>query len=219
LPQSIEATRRAIELNPSHPTAYAHVGHGLARMGKPAEGLEYIRYAMRLSPRDPTMAVYLEMAGNAELELGHYEEAIENFHRSTMLKPGYPRGWAGLAAAHALAGHDNEARGDAEKLKSFAPNLSTDLLIEQFGRHKTSRLHQGLIAALGAGSEGDALRSPPSPLRQQDAVARKTDLPITAIAALPFPTCSDASDPMVARSTKLLEQAFATDLPALCAFI
>jgi len=45
----------------------------------------------------------------------------------------------GLAAAHALAGHDNEARGDAEKLKSFAPNLSTDLLIEQFGRHKTSR--------------------------------------------------------------------------------
>jgi TolB-like protein/DNA-binding SARP family transcriptional activator/Tfp pilus assembly protein PilF len=144
LPQSIEATQRAIELNPSHPSAYAHLGHGLSRMGKPAEGLEYIRYAMRLSPRDPTMAVFLEMAGNAELELQHYDEAIESFRRATALKPGYPRPWAGLVAAHALAGRNEEARRYAEKLKAFAPNLTGDALIRQFGRHDKARVTEGL---------------------------------------------------------------------------
>jgi TolB-like protein/Tfp pilus assembly protein PilF len=155
LPQSIEATRRAIELNPSHPSAYAHLGHGLSRMGRPAEGLEYIRYAMRLSPRDPTMAVYLEMAGNAELELQHYDEAIENFHRATVLKPGYPRAWAGLVAANALAGHDSEVRGYAEKLKTFSPNASGDALVQRYGRHDNSRLREGLRLALAPpGSSG-----------------------------------------------------------------
>ena len=96
LPEALEQFARAIEIEPSHASAHAQIGNGLIRSGRVAEGLEHVRYAMRLSPRDPIMPVWLEFAGNAELELKNFPEAIELFRRSTALNPGYPRSWAGL---------------------------------------------------------------------------------------------------------------------------
>ena len=109
---------------------------------------------MRLSPRDPIMPVWLEFAGNAELELRNYPAAIVNFSRAVALNPGYPRSWAGLVAAHALAGHDSETRSFSEKLRALSPNLSADALVRQYGRHDGSRLREGLrlAFALDAGS-------------------------------------------------------------------
>jgi tetratricopeptide (TPR) repeat protein len=169
LPQSIQYMQRAIALNPSFPAAYAHIGHGLSRMGKPDEGIGYIRYAMRLSPRDPTTGVFLEMAGNAELELGHSAEAVESFSRASMLMPGYPRIWAGLAATHALAGRIAEARDCVRKLKALAPTLTPPALLEQYGRRQASQLHRGLEIAIAADSDGDAQLSAsgPKPSRTQ----------------------------------------------------
>ena len=68
----------------------------------------------------PVMPVWLEFAGNGELELNNYPEAIAMFQRSIAPR-GYPRSWAGLAAAHALAGSPDEAHRIADKLKTFAP--------------------------------------------------------------------------------------------------
>src|SRR5262245_13627995 len=96
------------------------------------------------------MAYWLEFVGSAELELGHQRAAIDNFRRSTALNPGYPRSWAGLAAAHALAGDLAEAHSSVEKLKSMQPELSTDRLVERFGRRpgQAPRLREGLRLAL-----------------------------------------------------------------------
>ena len=94
------------------------------------------------------MPVWLEFAGNAELELNNYSEAVATFQRSIALNPGYPRSWAGLVAAHALAGKQDEARRLAEKLKAFAPDLNEEALTRQFGRHEGSRLREGLRLAL-----------------------------------------------------------------------
>jgi tetratricopeptide (TPR) repeat protein len=102
---------------------------------------------MRLSPRDPIMPVWLEFAGNGELELNNYPEAIAMFQRSIALNAGYPRSWAGLAAAYALTGSPDEAHRVAEKLKTFAPNLGNEALARQFGRHDGSRLREGLVLA------------------------------------------------------------------------
>ena len=88
------------------------------------------------------------LAGNIELELGHPDAAIEYFQRAIALKPAYPRPWAGLAAAQALTGRGAEARFIAEKLRSLAPALDTQHLIDQFGRQKNSRLRAGLRIAL-----------------------------------------------------------------------
>jgi DNA-binding SARP family transcriptional activator/TolB-like protein/Flp pilus assembly protein TadD len=147
LPEALEHLERAIKIDPSDASAHAQIGNGLIRSGRPAEGLQHVRYAMRLSPRDPIMPVWLEFAGNGELELNNYPEAIAIFQRSIALNSGYPRSWAGLAAAYALAGSPDDAHRVADKLKTFAPNLGNEALALQFGRHEGSRLREGLVLA------------------------------------------------------------------------
>src|SRR6202022_4000506 len=109
LQYALESFERSIELSPSNVGGNAHIGHVLVRLGRHAEGLEHVRYAMRLSPRDPNLAYWLDFAGQAELELGHDQGAIDHFRRSAALNPAYQRSWAGLAATHALMGHLDEA--------------------------------------------------------------------------------------------------------------
>ncbi len=96
------------------------------------------------------MPVWLEFAGNAELELGDYRDAIVLFDRSTAISPGYPRSGASLVAAYALANESAEARRVAERLRSFAPNLDNADMPRQFGRSENSKLHEGLVLAFGS---------------------------------------------------------------------
>jgi DNA-binding SARP family transcriptional activator/TolB-like protein len=156
LPEALEHLETALKINPSDASAHGQIGNGLIRSGRSAEGLEHVHYAMLLSPRDPVMPVWLEFAGNGELELGNYRAAIAMFQRSIGLNPGYPRSWAGLVAAYALAGEPDEARRIAERLKTFAPELSEDALTRQYGRANGSRLREGLVLAF-------ALPAKPSP--------------------------------------------------------
>jgi DNA-binding SARP family transcriptional activator/TolB-like protein/Tfp pilus assembly protein PilF len=150
LPEALEHLERAIRIDPSDASAHAQIGNGLIRSGKVSEGLEHVRYAMRLSPRDPIMPVWLEFAGNAELELGDYREAVTMFERSIAVNPRYPRSWAGLVAAYALANQPIEARRAAAKLRTFAPNLENEDLPRHFGRSANSKLHEGLVLAFGS---------------------------------------------------------------------
>jgi len=151
LRDAIESLGRSIELSPSNAGGHAHIGNALVRLGRHAEGLEHIRYALRLSPRDPNLAYWLDFAGQAELELGHDQQAIADFRRSTALNPDYQRSWAGLAAANAISGHIDEARGNLDRLKSLTPSLTTEQLLERFGRRKgqSPRLREGLHLVLG----------------------------------------------------------------------
>ena len=151
LPEALDSFERAVDFNPSMASAHAHIGHVLARMGRPDEGLEHLRYAMRLSPRDPNLSYWLQFAGNAELQLNHYPQAIDNYRRSTTMNPGYPRSLAGLAAAHALSGNLAEARVYADKLKEQWPDLTAEQLLTRFAlqsKRGPSPLSEGLRRAL-----------------------------------------------------------------------
>jgi DNA-binding SARP family transcriptional activator/TolB-like protein/Tfp pilus assembly protein PilF len=150
LKEAIETFERALEINPSSAGSHAHIGFALARMGRAAEGIEHIRYAMRLSPKDPALAIWLEFAGAAELELSHYQEAIENFRRSIAMAPTYPRPWAGLVAAQALAGDIEASHRAAGELRKSSPNLTEQQLYQRFARPSTQspRLQEGLWRAL-----------------------------------------------------------------------
>ena len=125
-------------------------------MARATEGLEHIRYAMRLSPKDPAFAIWLEFAGSAQLELGQYREASDDFRRSIALTPDYPRPWAGLVAAQALAGEIDAARLSVDRLGKLAPNLTARQLFQRFGRLNSHSpwLQQGLwrVLAEAAGS-------------------------------------------------------------------
>jgi len=142
---------RSIELNPSHAPSYAQLGLALARTGRPSEGLEHIHYAMRLSPRDPTLPYWLTFASRAELELGNYEKAIGYIERSLALNPDYPPARLTLVAAYAQSGNMSAAHQQLEQLSQARPHLSRERLIERFGEAgglRESQMVLGLRRAL-----------------------------------------------------------------------
>jgi TolB-like protein/DNA-binding SARP family transcriptional activator/Tfp pilus assembly protein PilF len=186
LQEGIRHFQKAVELNPSAAGSHAHIGHALARMGQAEKGIEYIRYAMRLGPKDPAVAIWHEFIGNAQLELTHYTEAIASFRQSATLAPHYPRAWAGLAAALALSGDADGAKANLERLKTFAVGLDAKRLIERFGRRAESRLHEGLRLALAPTS--DPWQSPPLPSGRQKGAALAAGTLITSMGVLPFST-------------------------------
>jgi TolB-like protein len=198
--EALELFERVTDLNPSNAGAHAHTGHALARLGQPEQGIEHIHYAMRLSPRDNAHAIWHEFIGNAQLELSRYADAAESFARSSAIAPRYPRPWAGLAAAHALAGDSGKAAADIGKLKTIANGVAADELLKRFGRNPKSRLYAGLSLALTPAP--DAWQSPPLPSRRADSTdalrgpAGAVPLGLIPIAILPFAV--DAADPLLA---------------------
>ena len=198
--EALDLFRKVTELNPSNAGAHAHTGHALARLGEAEKGIEHIRYAMRLSPRDTALGIWHEFIGNAQLELSRYPDAIESFERSAAIAPRYPRSRAGLAAAHALAGDTANAQAAIGKLKAVAATIPAGDLLQRLGRNPNSRLHAGLSLALAPAP--DSWQSPPLPSRRADS----TDAPATTgaasrpgvipIAVLPF--AADGADPLLA---------------------
>jgi DNA-binding SARP family transcriptional activator/TolB-like protein/Tfp pilus assembly protein PilF len=144
---------RAIELNLSHAPSYAQLGHTLALLGRPDEGLQHIFYAMRLSPRDPALPYWLYFAGRAELERGDYEKAIVYAERAHALNPSHPHTMLIMAAAHALSDNMSAAHRQLDRLSQAKPHLSREKLIEIYGEAngpRQSHFVEGLRRALAS---------------------------------------------------------------------
>jgi TolB-like protein/Tfp pilus assembly protein PilF len=149
---AVKMLERELALNPSHAPSYAAIGHALVRLGRAEEGLEQIRYAMRLSPKDHLTAYWLSYAGAAELELGHTTKAIEHLTDSRSRNPSYGLTLLTLAAACAVAGDLAQARSVLEDLYKLSPQFSRERLVARYGETTTDRpsnLRRGLQLTLG----------------------------------------------------------------------
>lgn len=139
-PEALLWFERTIEINPSQAHAYAQLGRVLVATERVEQGLEHILYAMRLSPRDPNMAYWLGYAGFAELELKHYDGAINYLEKAMALNPNQPRSLLTLVAAHTLAGNTVQAQQKLDQLQLKQPHLSKDKLVNMyFGSSAASR--------------------------------------------------------------------------------
>jgi TolB-like protein/DNA-binding SARP family transcriptional activator/Tfp pilus assembly protein PilF len=185
--------QREIEINPSDAPSYAQLGRTMTMRGHPAEGIKYILYAMRLSPRDQAMAFWLGMAGLAELEQGHDHKAIAYLERQLELKPGHARAFILLAAVHALSGNPDAARSRLDELRKALPHLSGEKLIERyFGDledNQLPRLREGLRLALAATLDRRQATRFPSQSAADAALASAS--PLTPLLVLPFTTSSE----------------------------
>ena len=74
--ESIAAFRRAVNLNPNSAAAHCHLSHGLAFAGQDREAIEHAEEAIRLSPLDPEMALFLGGIAVAHYTAGRYAEAV-----------------------------------------------------------------------------------------------------------------------------------------------
>jgi len=116
---------RAFALNPNDPRIVAQRGELLTWQGKPDEGANWARQAMRLDPYDAGGRAHL--LGRALHVAGRYDEAIEAFEQVRKLRYGHH---AELAACHAQMGKDKEARLHASEVVRLKPDFSVTEHVE-----------------------------------------------------------------------------------------
>ena len=100
--KAVNEARHAIAVDPNNPIGYEALAATLIYLGRPRDGEEAIREAMRLDPRYPYE--YLFWLGLAQFNMGEFEQAVETLRRATQGNPEDDRSLIVLAAAYGQLG-------------------------------------------------------------------------------------------------------------------
>ena len=138
---------RALRLNPNNDLIVVQQGELLTWLGRPEEGIEWIRKAMRLNPYHPER--YWSHLGRAYFVAQRYAEALEAFARIS--RPDHTH-HAFMAAACAQMGDETGARAHAAEVTSRQPEFAVDAYLETLhykresdrAHHRESLLKAGL---------------------------------------------------------------------------
>jgi TolB-like protein/Flp pilus assembly protein TadD len=122
--ESIWAFRRAVELNPNCAAAHGDLSRGLAFAGQDREAIEHAEHAIRLSPLDPDMALFLGGIAVAHYGAGRYPEALRTSEELLRLRPGFQGAQRLRCASLAQLGRLDEARSFLAILRREQPQLS-----------------------------------------------------------------------------------------------
>jgi TolB-like protein/Tfp pilus assembly protein PilF len=135
--------RRAIALNPNDANAIASSGLSLAALGRPEEGIDRIREAMRLNPYHPEW--YWSDLGMILYAARRYADAAEAFCRR--LQPG-PWLLSRLAACYAQLGlHEEAAAATAEARRQQPDSSLARLRLHRWSRVEVEHIKDGLRKA------------------------------------------------------------------------
>jgi TolB-like protein len=124
----------AIGLNPNQVWAHAQAGLVKIFLGRAEETATDVGIALRLSPREPGIAVWHLFIGLAALALGRLDIAIGELRKSAALNPTMGLAHFMLAAAFALAGREAEATIECASGRRLLP----DFCIARFERELPS---------------------------------------------------------------------------------
>ncbi len=116
--ESLASYERAIELNPNDADVLGNMADAVTAMGQPERAVMLLERAIRLNPCHPDW--YLWHLGDAQFNLGRYEEAIHTLTR--MRDP--TEAHRLLAATHALLGNLDEARRHAAEVRRAHPGFT-----------------------------------------------------------------------------------------------
>jgi TolB-like protein/class 3 adenylate cyclase/predicted Zn-dependent protease len=131
IPEALIAFDTAITLNPNLAVAHGGTGEAKRRSGHPEETFVHIQKAIRLSPRDPYIWLWLFSCGAAHFNLGHYGNAVQELRRSIQASPMAAPPYAYLAAALVLEGRDAEAKTAMSDYLKINPNFTVAKYREQ----------------------------------------------------------------------------------------
>ena len=128
--EGVKMARRAVALGKDNATALWSSGHSLAYLAAEVEtGAAYIDRAIVLNPN---LAAAWSVSGWSRIYLGEPAKAIEHLERSRRLSPLDPiayMGYTGMALAHLLADHFEEAVSWAAKARTEQPTWATSLRV------------------------------------------------------------------------------------------
>jgi adenylate cyclase len=110
---------RALNLNPNSDLIVVQQGEVLTWLGRPQEGIEWIRRAMRLNPYHPER--FWNHLGRAQFVARDYSGALQSFSRIS--KPDHTH-HAFMAAASAEMGNMTSASAHAAEVLKLAPDFT-----------------------------------------------------------------------------------------------
>jgi TolB-like protein/class 3 adenylate cyclase/Flp pilus assembly protein TadD len=108
--EALVEAEKLLDLNPSVIPSYQGICIVNLLMGRPEKTLEYANWAIRLSPRDPSLWSLYFPKGIAYSMLQNGAQAIEWYRRVVAMAPQYPLAKLFLAAELALSGAEPDAR-------------------------------------------------------------------------------------------------------------
>jgi adenylate cyclase len=122
--EALRAAEAGLAVNPNSARLYGVRGAAEIYLGRFEPGISDEQQSMRLSPRDPIIGLrHLEL-GAAELGLGHFDAAAEEYHKA--IDTGFVNylPYVELAIAHSLEGKPEEAKTALAEARRLNPKLT-----------------------------------------------------------------------------------------------
>lgn len=113
---AIAETRTAIALNPNSAFVISMLGCVLGFGGYREEALERLQQAMRASPHDPLIWLWLIWRGLLQFFSREFTPALQTLRQVARLRPGYAVTFQYIAASLAYLGRSDEAREALERV-------------------------------------------------------------------------------------------------------
>ncbi|WEX91124.1 adenylate/guanylate cyclase domain-containing protein [Sinorhizobium garamanticum] len=136
---------RALSINPNYDLVVVQQGELLTWLGRPEEGGEWIRKAMRLNPHHPER--FWSHLGKAHFTARQYAEAIEAFmHLSVMDHVQH----AFVAACYGWLGDNTAASAHMNKVRALAPDFGIESFLATLHyaqESDTQHIREGLVKA------------------------------------------------------------------------
>ncbi len=128
--EAIAEGQRAISLDPNFSEGYARLGIIVTMAGRPQEGIDLVKKAMRLDPHYPVP--YLFYLGHAYFAMERYEEAIASLKRAVTRSSGATFANLMLAVIHSELGQKEEAQARVAEVLRNSPHASMKVQRERF---------------------------------------------------------------------------------------
>jgi len=122
--EAIVEARRALELDPNYPDAYALLSSAYLFEGELEKTIELDQEAMRINPAS-SFIYYVHLGRRHYLE-GRYREALDTFLISAAKNYNYIPTHVWLAATYAKLGDLDEAEWSADQVRTLDPGFSVD---------------------------------------------------------------------------------------------
>jgi tetratricopeptide (TPR) repeat protein len=122
--QCIAECERALALDRNLAGAHASIGIAKVYLGRAEETEAHVNDALRLSPRDTNVYMWLMMAGFAKFYVGREEEAVVLLRRSVEANRNHPLAHFAFAAALAHLGRLDEARAAVQAGLALNPSFT-----------------------------------------------------------------------------------------------
>ncbi|MDE5440341.1 hypothetical protein GWG65_02545 [Bradyrhizobium sp. CSA207] len=131
LADALSEFEQALTLNPNFSLAQGYYALALSYAGRPKDSFEAVQKAIRLSPRDPSLAIYHGIAGYARFTERHYDEAIALAREAIRHRGDLTGAYRVLAVSAGMTGDSAVAEMALQELRRTQPGISLHWIATQ----------------------------------------------------------------------------------------